>query len=238
MDKRTYYQQKDVVDRYDAWRFGSPGGRHVDRLEKRTLMGLLEGRERSGRILDMPCGTGRLLAALREEGFTDLVGADTSPAMLGKASQACPEARLHEADAFATPFGDASFRVVCSMRFLFHVPDVDPLFREVARILEPGGHFVFDTLRWTPRGFLPLVDRNLGGRLSCHSEAQVAERLQAHGLRAVACVRVMALPSLCYRFLPGFLVRPVVALERWAPRWLLTKSFVLAVKEAAERPGA
>ena len=236
MDKRQYYQQQDVVDHYDEWRFGSPGGRYVDALEKATLLSLIAAADRSLPVLDLPCGTGRLLQAMMGQGFQSVWGADGSPAMLVRAKTAAPGATLVETDAFATPFEDAAFQVVCSLRFLFHIGDASRYLAEVARLLRPGGLFVFDTLRWTPRGLVPPIDNRLGGRLHCYSEARLAELMAAHGLRIVASVRVLALPSLAYRFLPDFLLGPVRWLDRHAPAWCLSKAFVLAVKEAG--PGS
>jgi len=231
VDKRTYYQQREVVENYDSWRFGSPGGQYVDAREKAALLDLLGPLDRSARVLDMPCGTGRLLRSLGSAGFTSVVGADASPAMLEQARIAAPSFPAVEADAFATPFESGSFQAVCSLRFLFHVEQAPAFFAEVARILKPGGLFVFDTLLWTPRGFLPAIDRKLGGRLFCYSEARVGEMLRSQGLTVQKTIRVLALPSLVYRFLPAFLLRPVGWFDRnaWGP--LFTKAFVLAAKD-------
>lgn len=41
------------------------------------------------------------------------------------------------------PFADESFNSVTSISVLEHIPDIDPVLKEVARILKPGGKFVF-----------------------------------------------------------------------------------------------
>jgi SAM-dependent methyltransferase len=41
------------------------------------------------------------------------------------------------------PFADASFNSVTSTSVLEHIPDINPVLGEVARILKPGGKFVF-----------------------------------------------------------------------------------------------
>lgn len=231
MDKRAFYQREDVVDNYDDWRFGSPGGRYVDQLEQRTLLTLLADAPRDGALLDLPCGTGRLLRTLAREGFSRLTGGDTSPAMLAKSRAAVPTATLLEADAFATPFADASFDTVCSLRFLFHVEDPAAFFREMRRILKPGGQLVFDSLRWTPRGLVPAIDRKLGGRLHCLGQGDATRLLAKHGFTVTGGTRVFALPSLAYRFLPGFLVPAVAWLERWLPRTGFSKVFLVARRD-------
>jgi SAM-dependent methyltransferase len=48
----------------------------------------------------------------------------------------------HE-DALALSFPDASLDVIISQEVLEHVPDVDPAIAESARVLRPGGRFLF-----------------------------------------------------------------------------------------------
>jgi len=68
------------------------------------------------RILDVPCGTGRLAQTLAPAGA--YVGADVSPEMLaqGSGARVC-------ASAAALPFEDASFELVVCCRLLHHVHD-------------------------------------------------------------------------------------------------------------------
>jgi SAM-dependent methyltransferase len=41
------------------------------------------------------------------------------------------------------PFGDGTFAMVTSTSVLEHIPDLSPVLREAARVLKPGGTFVF-----------------------------------------------------------------------------------------------
>jgi SAM-dependent methyltransferase len=41
------------------------------------------------------------------------------------------------------PAGDASFNTITSVSVLEHIPSIDPVIAEVARVLKPGGKFVF-----------------------------------------------------------------------------------------------
>jgi SAM-dependent methyltransferase len=232
MDKRAFYRRESVVEHYDAWRFGSAGGRYVDEIEKDMMRSLLVDVDRGARVLDLPCGTGRLARVLLDAGFGDVLCADASEAMLARARKAVPEASFELVDAFATGFSDERFDVICSLRFLFHVGDASSYFAEVRRILAPGGYFAFDSLRWTPRGLLPPVDRALGGRLYCHGDKAVARLLAEHGFEPLRQVRVFALPSLAYRFLPATLVPAMRFIEARVPRSGFTKTFHLARKLA------
>lgn len=232
-DKRRFYQRKDVVDHYDQWRFGSPGGRFVDDLERGLMLELLRDLPADARILDLPCGTGRLLQSLRNSGFKNLLGGDTSQAMLEKSAVACPSAELRPMDAFHTELSEGACQAICSLRFLFHIEGLEELFREYHRILSPGGILVFDTIRWTPRGLVPPVDRALGGRLFCHGDAEVTRELEKSGFKVLKTQRALALPSLAYRFLPAAAVPLARWMERRGPKWAFTKTFVLARKERA-----
>ena len=47
------------------------------------------------------------------------------------------------ADAESIPYADASMDLVVGHAVLHHIPDVELAFREVLRVLKPGGRFVF-----------------------------------------------------------------------------------------------
>jgi SAM-dependent methyltransferase len=78
------------------------------------------------------------------------------------------------ADAAALPYSDATFDVVFSDNVLEHLEDPETVFREIARVLRPGGVFLFKTPnRWhyvpliarvTPHAFHEFVNR-LRGRV-------------------------------------------------------------------------
>jgi 2-polyprenyl-6-hydroxyphenyl methylase/3-demethylubiquinone-9 3-methyltransferase len=48
------------------------------------------------------------------------------------------------------PYNDQSFDAVVCVDVLEHVRDLDQVIREVARVLRPGGHFLFDTINRNP----------------------------------------------------------------------------------------
>ncbi len=101
------------------------------------------------RVLDIGCGTGgpSILLA-REMGVTGVVAVDVEPHLLGHAVKNAEKAgvgnkiefRLVEAGPL--PFEDNRFDVVFSKDALVHIADKEELFREVLRVLRPGGEFV------------------------------------------------------------------------------------------------
>jgi ubiquinone/menaquinone biosynthesis C-methylase UbiE len=93
-------------------------------------------------ILDVGCGSGRLLRAAHARWpSARLVGVDPSPGMIESGRRLTP-AELHLAGAEAMPVADASFDVAFSTIAFHHWTDADAGLREVARSLRPGGHFV------------------------------------------------------------------------------------------------
>lgn len=94
-------------------------------------------------FLDFGCGYGRTLAELHELGYTDVTGFDPSEAMLDRAAEVAPHARLVHATSSGTPFSDDAFDVVLLFAVLTATPrdsDQLALVRDLYRILRPGGH--------------------------------------------------------------------------------------------------
>ena len=91
---------------------------------------------------------------------------------------------------FSSPFQNDALRsrksssldVVVCLRFLFHHEAPEGLLDEHARMLKPGGVLVCDTLRWTPRGLVPPLDKRLGGRVWAHRESRIRRALTERGL--------------------------------------------------------
>ena len=93
-----------------------------------------------GALLDVGCGTGAQTAVLSEHGWS-AVGVDISEDQLRLARERGLE--VVQADASDLPFGDASFDAVVSMWTHTDVEDFPALVRESARVLRPGGPFVY-----------------------------------------------------------------------------------------------
>ncbi len=100
---------------------------------------------RSGaRALDLCCGTGDLLAALRRRALAAgtqplLIGCDYCHSMLVAARKKLPDAVLLEADALALPLPDASVDLITVAFGLRNLSDFRAGLREMQRLLRPGG---------------------------------------------------------------------------------------------------
>ncbi|HEY3445525.1 MAG TPA: bifunctional demethylmenaquinone methyltransferase/2-methoxy-6-polyprenyl-1,4-benzoquinol methylase UbiE [Myxococcales bacterium] len=116
------------------------------------------------RVLDLAAGTGDLTAALAEQAAPALVvSSDFTAAMLvaGKAKlDKLPDAKARQritfslADATRLPFADGSFDAVTVSFGLRNFADRPANYREVRRVLKPGGRYV--VLELTHPGFAPF----------------------------------------------------------------------------------
>jgi arsenite methyltransferase len=98
------------------------------------------------RVLDVGSGAGTdsLIAAQMVGARGHVTGVDMTPEMLTKARSAAAEMDLAnvdfvEGEAERLPFPDATFDVVISNGVIDLIPDKDPVFAELFRVLAPGG---------------------------------------------------------------------------------------------------
>jgi ubiquinone/menaquinone biosynthesis C-methylase UbiE len=125
-----------------------------EQLYFQTLRGLPYSKDefRNLTVLEVGCGMGEGLNFLtRLVDPARAVGLDISRSAIRRADAILARAdRLTyvEGDAEHLPFGDGEFDLVINVESSHNYPDVERFFREVARVLKPGGHFsiidVFD----------------------------------------------------------------------------------------------
>ncbi len=98
--------------------------------------------------LELGCGTGFFLLNLMQGGVAKRgTVTDLSPGMVEVALRNAAGLGLdvdgRVADAETIPVPDASVDLVVGHAVLHHIPDLDTAFREILRVLRPGGRFVF-----------------------------------------------------------------------------------------------
>jgi SAM-dependent methyltransferase len=94
------------------------------------------------RVIDVGCGDGSYLDALRADGG---VGMDVSmPALRASRSRGLTVVRgsVCTGERSTAPFADGSCSLIVSFHFLEHVPDPRPVIAELLRLLQPGGDLV------------------------------------------------------------------------------------------------
>jgi len=94
-----------------------------------------------GPVLDLGCGDGHF-AEVTFSAPLD-VGLDPWWPPLAEADSRATHCMLNHADGAAMPYAGATYGTVVSNSVLEHIPDVDPVLAEVARVLRPGGWFHF-----------------------------------------------------------------------------------------------
>jgi ArsR family transcriptional regulator len=100
-----------------------------------------------GLLVEVGVGTGSLLSHLAQKG-TQVLGLDHSPSMINLAREAVAQQQLtgnvdvRLAEMNHLPCADGSARTVVLNQVLHHAEQPVDVFREVARVLEPGGSLV------------------------------------------------------------------------------------------------
>lgn len=128
------------------------------------------------RILEVGCGRGIALPVLdRLCTPRRLAGLDIDGELLMEAADNLREqgtgAELHRGDVRQMPFADDAFDVVIDFGTLYHIARSQTALEEIARVLAPGGIFVYET---KASQFLSHPVRSRGRRLPA---------LARHGLR-------------------------------------------------------
>lgn len=190
-DIERYYDAE--ARSYDAARFGNGYGRYLDRQERAILRAWLP---RAGRVLELGCGTGRLLDLATD-------GLDRSAEMLAVARAKRPDRRLARGLAWCAPFPDGLFDAAFSMHVFMHLArsEIAATLEEARRLVRPGGTFVFD---------VPSAPR------------RALTRYQPRSWHCASALHPEELPALCdgwaIRALRGVLAFPVHRLpERLRP---------------------
>lgn len=143
---------------YDAGA-GGYDARHGDRRSERRFRIIdapqLRAARGAARVLELGCGTGRLLARVRAP---VRVGVDVSREMLRRArARALP---VVLADAHRLPFAGGSFDAILAGKGTFRYLDHARAFAECARVLAPGGRLgvhLYAAHTWSPRAALAGV---------------------------------------------------------------------------------
>ena len=92
-------------------------------------------------ILDLGCGDGLFAHLVFDEKID--TGIDPNPKELSRATELGGYRELIPCYGNAIPCPDASYKTVISNSVLEHISDLPPVFREISRVLMPGGFLFF-----------------------------------------------------------------------------------------------
>ncbi|MHA2283471.1 MAG: class I SAM-dependent methyltransferase [Promethearchaeota archaeon] len=192
---KKVYQDQLTAFEYDKRRFRGLKGHLVDLREKNLIYKAirLTGATPPSKILDIPCGTGRLSVFLAEKGF-QVDGGDISEAMIEQANLKLENSFLKKqikfniADAESLPFSDSSFDIVVSLRFFGHLPPEirKNILKEFARVT---GSFLVVSY-YHKNSIQGLVRKRMRAKNEIYwhpvNLGQIDEELMASGLKRVA----------------------------------------------------
>jgi len=106
-------------------------------------------------LLDLGCGDGLIARDLFGTEQPIDVGMDPWSEQLRQAVRSRMYRHIDLAEGKHLPYTDRSFATVFSNSVLEHVPDVAPILNEIARVLSPGGRFIFTV---PSDAFRPMLD--------------------------------------------------------------------------------
>jgi len=132
---KTYYQEI------------APDYARLRRVHPEVLRGLIAGGsiDDHSRVLEIGCGTGNYICALRESTGCHCWGVDPSQHMLAQAMGRSPSVQISRGRAENTGLPEASFDVAFSVDVVHHLTARGRAFSEAARVLRPGGRLCIVT---------------------------------------------------------------------------------------------
>lgn len=139
------YQTRDVRI-FEEWSRTYEGSWMQKRLFNRVHQAVLDlaaPLPPPAEVLDVGCGTGRLLrAAGMRWPEAQLIGVDPAQGMVDAAQRLTPAATFRRGLAESLPLPDASVDLAVSTLSSHHWRDPGKGVGEIARVLRPGGHFI------------------------------------------------------------------------------------------------
>ena len=170
---------------------------------------------RQGRVLDIGCGAGRLMSALRRYG--EVTGMDVEPQAL-QFTRSRGERQLCQADLKALPFDAAAFDAVTALDVVEHVEDDRGALGEIARVLKPGGVAVLN---------VPAFQWLWSGKdVQAHHHRRYTKRGLLGKMPAKLLVRHVS-------FWNTLLLPPIAATRLWQRLWGLNPDLDRELKPSA-----
>lgn len=202
-----YYER--LAPDYDASRFANSYGQYLEAQERHWLTRWLS-RYRNGAILDLACGTGRLLDFATH-------GLDLSPAMLREAALKHPHKSLHCRPATEVARLGVTFDAVFSLHLAMHLamPELSAIIAACQGSVRRGGALILDAPSARRRRLVGFHASGWHGSTALNA-AQLAD-LAGPGWRLIATRGLMFFPVHRMPTLLRSWVRPVDTLLGVSP---------------------
>lgn len=137
------FLKPDVAKEYDAY-YNTEIGKKVNEIEEKLIANLIQDIPKT-EMLELGCGTGHWTNIFTQKGFS-VSAMDISDEMLKYAKQKNINAKFLKANSEDIPFPDNSFSNVSFITMIEFVNDQNKVFKEIYRVLKPGGYLILGCL--------------------------------------------------------------------------------------------
>ena len=204
-------------------------------------------------VLDVGCGDGHFASIAFPHALA--AGIDPESAALDEAKERGAYRVLAQALGNGLPYAEGYFATIISNSVLEHIPGVDEVLAEIARVLQPGGRFIFCVPgdHFTELLFFTQIFRRLRleslaaayeryfNRISRHHHCDGPEvwqqRLEAAGLRLESSFPYFSARATHALDLGHYLGMPSLVAKKLLGRWILAPNrWNLALTERWLRP--
>jgi ubiquinone/menaquinone biosynthesis C-methylase UbiE len=171
-----------IADDYD----NSPDGKFTVKFKK-LLLSTVTLRENYN-VLDVACGNGTLLAAMKKQKAIKGFGIDISERMIKNAAALNPGMEFQAAGCEAVPFQNNSMDIITVCAAYHHFPDAGAFAGEAERLLKRGGKiyiadiYLPSLLRIICNPFVPLLP---AGDVKFYSPKAIIKNFSRHGFEKI-----------------------------------------------------
>jgi len=234
--RETAYSQGQASE-YDSYRFTEKSGKAIHVAERGCLMRALEKVKPPAKVLEVGCGTGRLLIELEGLGY-EVDGADASGAMLAKAKEKFVDSprqpELMLCGAAEIPAQDNTYDFSYTIRLLNQTESPEyalTVVTEMLRVTKPNGFCLIEFVNENR----PRIGRNKKETTRMRP-ADVLKTAQDSGASLVHWDGAFLLSMQAYHVVPGFLLGAIKTADRvtsaMLPR-LCSRTYLMVQKKAA-----
>lgn len=137
---------KKMYNKYGAEYQRTRNEKHKTRLYNEFLevpcMIKAVGKIKNKKLLDVGCGAGIHIKHYLKAG-AQCSGIDLSTTMISLAKQNCPHVKFKIGPMNKLPFKNSTFDIVTASLSIDYIENLDPVFKEINRVLKPGGIFYY-----------------------------------------------------------------------------------------------